>query len=62
MKYKELVKLPDNKMFDVIMNLPILEVRDIYYEALEAEDSYKREFILITTEYFLERRLDTRQF
>lgn len=34
MKYKELVKLPDNKMFDVIMNLPILEVRDIYYEAL----------------------------
>ena len=29
MKYKELVKLPDNKMFDVIMNLPILEVRDI---------------------------------
>jgi hypothetical protein len=62
MKYKELVKLPDNKMFDVIMNLPILEVRDIYYEALEAEDSYKREFILTTTEYFLERRLDTRQF
>lgn len=52
MKYKELVKLPDNKMFDVIMNLPILEVRDIYYEALEAEDSYKREFILTTTEYF----------
>lgn len=49
-------------MFDVIMNLPILEVRDIYYEALEAEDSYKREFILTTTEYFLERRLDTRQF
>jgi hypothetical protein len=62
MKYKELVKLPDNKTFDVIMNLPILEVRDIYYEALEAEDSYKREFILTTTEYFLERRLDTRQF
>ena len=62
MKYKELVKLPDNKMFDVIINLPILEVRDIYYEALEAEDSYKREFILTTTEYFLERRLDTRQF
>lgn len=62
MKYKELVKLPDNKMFDIIMNLPILEVRDIYYEALEAEDSYKREFILTTTEYFLERRLDTRQF
>ena len=62
MKYKELVKLPDNKMFDVIMNLPILEIRDIYYEALEAEDSYKREFILTTTEYFLERRLDTRQF
>ena len=62
MKYKELVKLPDNKLFDVIMNLPILEVRDIYYEALEAEDSYKREFILTTTEYFLERRLDTRQF
>lgn len=62
MKYKELVKLPDNKMFDVIMDLPILEVRDIYYEALEAEDSYKREFILTTTEYFLERRLDTRQF
>lgn len=62
MKYKELVKLPDNKMFDVIMNLPILEVRDIYYEALKAEDSYKREFILTTTEYFLERRLDTRQF
>lgn len=62
MKYKELVKLPENKMFDVIMNLPILEVRDIYYEALEAEDSYKREFILTTTKYFLERRLDTRQF
>lgn len=62
MKYKELVKLPENKMFDVIMNLPIIEVRDIYYEALEAEDSYKREFILTTTEYFLERRLDTRQF
>nr|DAR75987.1 MAG TPA: hypothetical protein [Caudoviricetes sp.] len=62
MKYKELVKLPDDKMFDVIMNLPIIEVRDIYYEALEAEDSYKREFILTTTEYFLERRLDTRQF